>query len=110
MISRSGGAIGAAVDAVQCACGYIMSSELIMHLSAKPRLKGKFRQKLKKYFVEVGTLIRMVYVSTSCDLPVLRYSQFKIETQLPLPRDLDRDFVFPLPHGHYSASTSAPET
>ena len=40
MISWSGAAIGAAVDAVQCACGDIMSSELIMHFSAKPRLKG----------------------------------------------------------------------
>ena len=53
MISWSGAAIGAAVDAVQCACEDIMSSELIMHLSAKPRLKGKFRQKLKKIFCGV---------------------------------------------------------
>ena len=47
MISWRAAAIGAAVDAVQCACGYIMSCELIMHLSAKPRLKGKFGQKVK---------------------------------------------------------------
>ena len=36
------------------------------------RAKGKIW-----YFVELGTLIPMVYVSTSCDLPILRYSQFK---------------------------------
>ena len=46
-ISWRAAAIGAAVDAVQCACGYIMSCELIIHLSAKQRLKAKFGQKVK---------------------------------------------------------------
>ena len=78
LISWRGAAIVAAVDAVQCACEDIMSSELIMHLSAKPRLKGKCCQKLKiNSLIELGTLISMVYVSTSCDLPFLRYLQFK---------------------------------
>ena len=47
MTSWRGAAIGAAVDAVQCACEDIMSSELNMHIYVKQRLKGEFGQKLK---------------------------------------------------------------
>ena len=50
MISWRAAATAAAVAAVQTALGDIMSSELIMHLFAKPRLKGKFGQKVTLIF------------------------------------------------------------
>ena len=55
--------------------GHFHTSRIILK---KLFLKGKFGQKLKFwYFVEFWTLILMVYVPPSCDLPFLRYSQFK---------------------------------
>ena len=77
MISWSGAAIGAAVDAVQCACGDIMSSELIMHLSAKPRLKGSSDKIKKMTFCRAWDVDSDGVCLNFVRSTVLRFSQFK---------------------------------
>ena len=78
VISWRGAAIGAAVDAVQCACGDIMSGELIKPL-CEAKIKGEVWAEIKNlYFVELGMLIPMVCVSTPCDLPILRMYKSKL--------------------------------